>query len=85
MMANLDKHFGANASLEPEVREEITNYLVSKADTEHEGMNYSPTLRVIDTPWFIRGHGRNAERLWGKRKQGNAAICTSCHQGTLLD
>jgi nitrate/TMAO reductase-like tetraheme cytochrome c subunit len=85
MMGRLDKHFGTNASVEPSVREEITAYLVKKAASEHDGFNSSATLRVTDTPWFIRGHGRNAERLWGSRKQGNAAICTSCHQGTLLD
>lgn len=85
IMQSLDRHFGANASLDKQPREEITEYLLSHAAWDRGGLNSAESLRVTDTPWFLSGHGRGAQRLWGKRPVGNAADCSACHKGPDVD
>lgn len=81
IMRGLEQHFGANASLDERSREEITGYLVGHAGPEQDT---AATLRVSDTAWFLRGHGRGAARLWVDGRAGNAADCTACHRGPVL-
>ena len=82
IMQDLDKHFGANASLEAKERQEITAYLVSHAAADFDGKYSAETLRITETPWFLKGHGQNAARFWVKGQTGRAANCTACHRGT---
>lgn len=84
IMQGLDRHFGANASVDSRAREEISAYLVGQAGPERDASNSSPTLRITDTPWFLRGHGPGAQRLWANREAGRAAECTACHHGPVL-
>lgn len=81
IMQGLDKHFGSNASLAAPQREEITAFLVFHAAPDSDERYKSDTLRITETPWFLKGHGPNAGRYWVKGKVGRAANCTACHRG----
>lgn len=81
IMQGLDKHFGSDASLGAMEHKEITAFLVAHAAPDYDNKYSAETLRITNTPWFLRGHGNNAARYWGKGKVGSAANCTACHHG----
>jgi nitrate/TMAO reductase-like tetraheme cytochrome c subunit len=77
LMDNLDKHFGDNASLDPEVRQEILGYL--KRNASSSGNRSSKTLRISDSAWFVRQHHEVSGKAWTDPRVKSAANCTACH------
>jgi hypothetical protein len=63
MMSSLDKHFGTDASLDPAAAAEIPSFLEHNA-----GPDRGPTtsLRITDTPWFLRKHRKLAPAVWAR-------------------
>ena len=80
MMAGLDKHFGANASLDEITAAKITAFLERNASTRGE-RNASSTLRITDTRWFVREHDEVSPAIWRDPKIRSAANCAACHRG----
>ncbi len=77
LMAGLDKHFGDNASLDPQVNREILDFLVRNAGS---GDRYSAaSLRISDTPWFTRKHREIPARAWTDPAVKSRANCAACH------
>lgn len=81
MMGGLDKHFGANASLDPASAQHITAFLERNASTRGE-RNASNTLRITDTRWFVREHDEVSPATWRDPKVKSAANCAACHTDT---
>lgn len=79
MMAGLDKHFGSNASLDPQDNKEITDFLVANASTRWSGKD--APLRITDTAWFKREHDSEdiPSRVWKNPKVKSASNCGACH------
>jgi hypothetical protein len=75
IMSSLDKHFGSDASLDPAAAAEISAFLERNA-----GPDRGPTmsLRITDTPWFVRKH-RKVAAAWGRPAIKTAANCPACH------
>jgi Dihaem cytochrome c len=76
MMTSLDKHFGTDASLDPAAAAEISSFL------EHNGgPDRGPTtsLRITDTPWFLRKHRKLAPAVWARPAIKSPANCSACH------
>ena len=80
MMNGLDKHFGANASLDAESAAKISAFLERNASTRGE-RNASSTLRITGTRWFVREHDEVAPATWRDPKVKSAANCSACHRG----
>lgn len=80
MMSRLDKHFGANASLDAESAAKISAFLERNASTRGE-RNASGTLRITDTRWFVHEHDEVAPATWRDPKVKSAANCIACHRG----
>ena len=90
LMADLDNHFGENASLDPVTQADILRFLeINAADTGSspigrrvmKGMNAKDApLRITETRWFVREHDDVARSTWSRKSVGSAANCAACHQ-----
>jgi hypothetical protein len=77
MMKGLDRHFGANATLDAKENTEILTFLERYAarDQRHS----ANTLRISDTAWFQREHREVSTATWSHAKVKSRANCTACH------
>ena len=66
LMSQLDRHFGADASLDTATRSEILAFI-----ERNSGRGTDQALRITETRWFRHEHGEVA----GK----NLSRCESCH------
>lgn len=91
IMANLDKHFGENASLDKATAEEITRFLVQHS-ADNSPVRRSQKIaasipagktpvRITETPWFRAQHDEISPAVWKRQKIGSPANCVACHQG----
>lgn len=71
LMAGLDRHFGIDASVEPEVAAEIGDFLQRHSGTGKRVAGADASLRITQTRWFQREHR--------KMDAKNLASCESCH------
>lgn len=79
IMSGLDKHFGADASLDAKTQAEITQWLVNNAASKKKYSAFAPGNRITKTAWFIHQHDEVNADVWkraGIRSQSN---CTACH------
>ncbi len=77
LMGGLDKHFDANAMLDPKDNQEILDFLQRYAG--RGGRNSAPSLRITDTPWFSREHREVSINTWSDPAVKSRANCTACH------
>lgn len=77
MMQGLDRHFGANATLEAKENAEILAYLERYAG--QEARYGAKSLRISDTPWFQRKHREVPSATWSHKLVKSPANCTACH------
>jgi hypothetical protein len=77
MMTGLDRHFGANATLDVKENAEILAFLERYAARDRR---YSAnTQRISDTAWFQREHREVPNSVWSHTKVKSRANCTACH------
>lgn len=77
MMKGLDRHFGANATLDAKENAEILAFLERYAARDQK---YSAnTLRISDTAWFQRKHREVSDSAWSHAKVKSRANCIACH------
>ncbi|MGB4466547.1 MAG: diheme cytochrome c [Azovibrio sp.] len=90
MMANLDPHFGDNASLDPQTTAAITRYLVDHAG-DTGGSAYGRKLlrgvaagdapqRITTLPKWVKEHREVPKSDWARKEVGTKANCAACHQ-----
>lgn len=91
MMAELDNHFGDDASLDTATREALTRELIRLA-ADSPGANvlmrriasgFPPQAtpqRISDSPFFRYMHDEVPERIWKRPSIGNRANCGACHR-----
>jgi nitrate/TMAO reductase-like tetraheme cytochrome c subunit len=82
LMGSLNKHFGANAVLDPNENKRILGFLERNAGS---GDRYSSaSLRISDTPWFKREHHVIAPKEWTNQDVKSRSNCTACHGKLVL-
>jgi hypothetical protein len=82
LMGNLDKHFGANATLESNESKKILGFLKRHAGS---GERYSAvSLRISDTPWFRREHRSISSKEWINPEVKSRSNCAACHGKVVL-
>ena len=82
VMAGLDKHFGADASLEPAARAQILAFLVKNAGRRDTSAGGEPLLRISGSAWFAREHRKEIAAGTAKRADVKSmANCGACHTG----
>ena len=80
IMARLNKHFGSDASIDAKTAQQIEAYLTAHAARGTKGSAASmPSLRMTDTPWFIREHDEVPQALWKSPTVRSPANCGACH------
>jgi nitrate/TMAO reductase-like tetraheme cytochrome c subunit len=79
VMGSLDRHFGADASLDAASVQEITRYLEQNAARQSKRANSDPAGRITQSPWFQREHREVAAATWKQPQIKSAANCSACH------
>ncbi len=81
LMRTLDRHFGADAGLEPQQAAAILDGLVAQARRRPEAApRGGPVLRITQTAWFRHEHDEVPARLWKGPAVKGAAHCAACHR-----
>ncbi len=81
MMAQLDKHFGTDATLDPKAAADIGAFLERSAGTGKRVRGAVDGMRITQTPWFVREHDELPAGAWRRAAVGSAANCAACHTG----
>jgi hypothetical protein len=84
IMADLDRHFGANAALEAKLRQQVSGFLERNATANRYFGSAEDTPRITTAPWFVRKH-RSAFRLLDKGRVKSLVDCAACHKGPEID
>ena len=77
ILANLDRHYGSDASLDAKAGEEISRYLAANAGRRDVPPGAEP--RITDTRWFAKEHDEVPAALWGSATVKSPANCAACH------
>ena len=78
IMNGLDRHFGTDASLDPQAAGEVAAFLQRHAGRDLGG---PPTVRLTETSWFRRKHRGVPATVWRQPDVKSAANCGACHPG----
>jgi hypothetical protein len=82
LMGRLDKHFDSNAALDTRDTRLIRDFLLRFAGS---GPQYASTsLRISETPWFLREHRIISESEWKLPEVKTRSNCTACHGKKVL-
>ena len=81
VMANLPRHYGADASLDPATVKEISAWLGANAGTYKRVREAPPQDRITTSGWFGREHRKIAPEAWKRAAIGGRANCAACHTG----
>jgi cytochrome b len=88
MMANLDDHFGDDASLEPEDTQNILKYLLDNSaeySTSEASVNIlnslqnKDTIAITQTPFWKKRHKNMDSKYFKSKKVKSKANCKACH------
>ena len=80
-MANLPRHYGTDASLDPATVKELWTWLGANAGTYKRVSEEPPQDRITTSSWFERKHREVAPQVWKRAAIGNRANCAACHTG----
>lgn len=90
MMAELQDHFGTDATLDSPLQQAITEFLVAnaadnpKATVAMQRLARSvdvaeAPLRITETTMFRYFHDEISDGIWGREKIGTPSNCPACH------
>jgi hypothetical protein len=77
LMGGLDKHFGANASMDKQDANDIRDFLQRHAGSGER--HSASSLRISDTSWFRRSHREVPRTAWSDKSVKTASNCIACH------
>jgi hypothetical protein len=75
MTNSLSKHFGTDASLEPNELKSITDYLVSNGNNRSQRVYES----ISSQEWFVKEHRKLEKRYVTQPSVKSWANCAACH------
>ncbi len=81
IMANLPKHYGTDASLDPATVRELGAWLGANAGSYKRVGEEPPQDRITTSAWFERKHRKLAPAVWKRPAIGSRANCAACHLG----
>lgn len=79
-MSGLERHFGADASIDAKAAAEIRTFLLAHAG-RGEARAAGTEPRITTTRWFRHEHGKIAIATFGSAAVKTAANCAACHPG----
>jgi nitrate/TMAO reductase-like tetraheme cytochrome c subunit len=80
IMNNLDKHFGVDASLDPQSIKEISQWINHNAGTYKKINSTTPPHdRITESAWFVKKHHELNPKVWTNPKVKSKSNCMACH------
>jgi hypothetical protein len=79
VMANLPRHYGTDASLDPATLKALSTWLGANAGTYKRVGQEPPQDRITTSSWFVREHHEIAPDVWKRAAIGSRANCAACH------
>ncbi|MES2717718.1 MAG: diheme cytochrome c [Pseudomonadota bacterium] len=82
LMANLPRHFGTDASLDPATLQALSAYLATNAGSFRKLVrdpSPPPQDRISRAAWFVREHDDVRAATWALPAVRSAANCAACH------
>jgi len=81
VLAGLDRHFGVDATADPDTLAPIRAYLEASARRKPTtGADHAPLLRISETRWWLHEHDEVPARLWREPHAIRPADCAACHR-----
>lgn len=80
LMSGLERHYGTDATLDPQDLALISRWLLANADSRHTAS--PPQDRITRATWFERKHRHIESTTWQLPSVRSAANCAACHTGT---
>jgi cytochrome c553 len=77
IMGSLDKHFGTDASLDPNTAAQVRSFLEQYAGRDR---GVTATTRITDTAWFRHEHREVPAAVWTHAGVKSPANCAACHR-----
>lgn len=79
IMADLSRHYGADASLDADQVQVIGSWLKGQAGTYRKVRSAPPQDRITRSDWFVREHREVAPEVWRLASVKSPAQCSACH------
>jgi Dihaem cytochrome c len=79
LMSGLDRHFGADATLDAGAAAQIGAYLERYSGPDRRRQAAPGSLRITEAPWFVHEHGEVPAATWRHPAVRSAANCAACH------
>ena len=80
VLANLNRHFGQDASLDAAAQQTINDYLVSHGRRRPTvAPDGGPLLRITESPGFRGAHDEVSAATWKRSDVQSPARCEACH------
>lgn len=78
LMADLPRHFGTDASLDPATTRQLADWLQAHAGTGRRA-EVPPQDRITRSAWFEREHDEVPASVWRSAAVGKPSNCAACH------
>ncbi len=79
VMAQLDRHFGTDASIDAPTSRMIHDWLQANAGREPARPPARPVLRLTEMPWFLHEHDEIGAPVFRRTAIKGPANCAACH------
>jgi hypothetical protein len=79
LSANLPRHFGVDASLDPATTKTLADWLGAHAASGQRAVAPPPEDRITRSTWFVREHDEVPAATWKLPAVKSAALCAACH------
>lgn len=79
LMGNLPRHYGTDASLDPEAVRQLATWLEEYAGTYKRVNEAPPEDRITRSAWFIRKHREVSAATWKLAAVKSPSNCMACH------
>jgi hypothetical protein len=79
--ADLGKHYGSDASLDPATTQMLTRWLLLNAGSGKRARETPPQDRITRAAWFQRKHDELPAGVWQRPAVKSPANCAACHPG----
>jgi nitrate/TMAO reductase-like tetraheme cytochrome c subunit len=79
IMTTLDKHYGTDASLDPQSIKEVSQWLNQHAGTYKRVNEAPPHDRMTESAWFIKKHRKISQATWKHAQVKSKSNCMACH------
>ena len=81
IMGGLDKHYGADASLDAATVLQLGEWLQANAATGRRAVSEPPQDRITRSDWFVREHRKVDATVWQLASVKSPSNCAACHGG----